>query len=93
MAVRDRDRKPYEHRFGNTPIMFGGVQIGMMIARVPWLVPTAFEGAGLPLNTLSKVPKGSIAATEKKGVVSQAVAPRGLGVQQPRRVPGKTSKA
>ena len=54
MTLRDRNKKPYEHRFGNTPIMYGGIQIGMMIARVPWLVPTAFEGLGLPLNILPK---------------------------------------
>ena len=54
MTLRDRNKKPYEHRFGNTPIMYGGIQIGMMIARVPWLVPTAFEGLGLALNILPK---------------------------------------
>ena len=62
MTLRDREQKPYEHRFGNTPIMYGGVQISMMIARVPWLVPTAFEGVGLALNILPKQPKANIPA-------------------------------
>lgn len=54
MALRKRGRKAYVHRPGNMPITFGGVQIGMMITRVPWLVPEAFEGLGLPLNIMQK---------------------------------------
>ena len=82
MTLRDRNQKPYEHRFGNTPIMYGGVQIGMMIARVPWLVPKAFEGMGLALNILPKGPKASIASTQmsKDSVLQAVAASRGLGV-------------
>ena len=54
MQLRNVNRKKYEHRFGNTPIMLGGVQIGMMITRVPWLLPQAFERQGVPLNILKK---------------------------------------
>ncbi len=52
MKTRNRNRKPYKHTMGNTPISFAGIEIGMMITRVPWMHPQAFEGIGLPLNIL-----------------------------------------
>ena len=103
MTLRDRNQKPYEHRFGNTPIMYGGVQIGMMIARVPWLVPTAFEGVGLALNILPTQRKASTAAEmikrkalqkSKDSVLHPAVAAsKGIGINQSRIIPGKTTRA
>ena len=49
MRCRDKSRKPYEHRLGNKPIMFAGIEIGRLILRVPWLMPKACEGLGLYL--------------------------------------------
>ena len=42
----------YEHKFGNTPIIFGGIEIGMMEVSVPWLLPQSWKGLGIPLNLL-----------------------------------------
>ena len=56
MQTRNKERKTYEHKFGNTPLIIGGVSIGMMITRVPWLLPEAFEGLGVPLSILDKQP-------------------------------------
>ena len=47
MRCRNTARKPYEHRLGNKPIMFAGIEIGRLILRVPWLMPKACEGLGL----------------------------------------------
>lgn len=46
--------KKYEHRLGNTPIIFAGVEIGRMITRVPWMVPEAWEGFAIPLKIIKK---------------------------------------
>jgi len=61
---------------GNTPIVFAGIEIGMMITRVPWLLPSCFEGLGVPLNimqagankTTSQKPAGPLRQLEKKPV-------------------------
>ena len=47
MRCRDQSRRPYEHRLGNKPIVFAGIEIGRLIMRVPWLMPKACEGMGL----------------------------------------------
>ena len=57
MKTRNRNRKPYTHSIGNTPISYAGVEIGMMIMRVPWMNPLAFEGTGVPLNIIQDVKK------------------------------------
>ena len=42
----------YRAKFGNSPILFGGIEIGMMEVSVPWLLPQSWKGLGIPLNLL-----------------------------------------
>ena len=42
----------YQHKAGDTPIIFGGVEIGVMEVSVPWLLPESWKGLGIPLNLL-----------------------------------------
>ena len=42
----------YRPKFGNSPILFGGIEIGMMEVSVPWLLPQSWKGLGIPLNLL-----------------------------------------
>ena len=51
--ARRNEPSGYSYKFGNTPIVYSGIEIGMMEVKVPWMLQECWKGLGIPLNLLA----------------------------------------